>query len=93
MKRLIDITYQDIEMGDRGCENSCPIALALKREYDTENIGVTMEDNIPILWMDNEVLKLEDDMLKRVDKFIENFDRGGEDFPMTPEPFTLEVVE
>jgi len=93
MKRLIDITYQDIEMGDRGCENSCPIALALKREYDTENIGVTMEDNIPILWMDNEVLKLEDDMLKRVDKFIENFNRGGEDFPMTPEPFTLEVVE
>lgn len=90
MIRLIDITYEDIEMGDRGCENSCPIALALKREYDTENIGVTMEDNIPILWMDNEVLELEDDMLKRVDKFIENFDNQWEE---KPEPFTLEVVE
>ena len=90
MKRLIDITYQDIEMGDRGCENSCPIALALKREYDTENIGVTMEDNITILWMDNEVLNLEKDMLKRVDKFIEHFDKQWEE---KPEPFTLEVVE
>ena len=79
MIRLIDITYEDIEMGDRGCENSCPIALALKREYDTENIGVTMEDNIPILWMDNEVLNLEDDMLKRVDKFIEHFDNQWEE--------------
>ena len=90
MKRLIDITYQDIEMGDRGCENSCPIALALKREYDTENIGVTLEDSIPILWMDNEVLKLEDDMLKRVDKFIKHFDNQWEE---KSEPFTLEVVE
>ena len=90
MIRLIDITYEDIEMGDRGCENSCPIALALKREYDTENIGVTMEDNIPILWMDNEVLNLEDDMLKRVDKFIEHFDNQWEE---KPEPFTLKVVE
>ena len=45
-------------MGDRGCENSCPIALALKREYDTENIGVTLEKNNPVLYMDNDMLKI-----------------------------------
>lgn len=88
MIRLIDITYEDIEMGDRGCENSCPIALALKREYDTENIGVTLEKNNPVLYMDNDMLKINKDMLNRVMGFINDFDNGVDPFP-----FTLEVVE
>ena len=88
MIRLIDITYEDIEMGDRGCENSCPIALALKREYDTENIGVTLEKNNPVLYMDNDMLKINNDMLNRVMGFINDFDNGVDPFP-----FTLVVVE
>ena len=34
----IKITDEDITMGDRGCKSSCPIALALKREYNTDNV-------------------------------------------------------
>ncbi len=42
--KKVNITNEDITMGDRGCENSCPIALALRNEYNTTNISVVMED-------------------------------------------------
>ena len=89
MIRLIDITYQDIEMGDRGCENSCPIALALRHEYKTTNVSVEMKD-IPYIYVNDYALNMTSDMRNIVEKFIEHFDNQWEE---KPEPFTLEVVE
>jgi len=85
MKRLIDITYQDIEMGDRGCENSCPIALALRHEYNTTNVSVTMEDE-PYIYVNDDELDMTSDMRDIVDEFVKKFDTGKE-----VKPFTLEV--
>ena len=40
MRRLIDITSEDIKMGKRGDENTCAIALALQEAYNTLNVSV-----------------------------------------------------
>ncbi len=87
MKRLIDITYQDIEMGDRGCENSCPIALALRHEYKTTNVSVEMED-IPYIYVNGDELDMTSNMRDIVETFIQRFDSGQD-----VKPFTLEVEE
>ena len=44
MRRLIDITSEDIKMGKRGDENTCAIALALQEAYNTVNVSVQKED-------------------------------------------------
>ena len=49
MIRLIEVKDQDITMGDRGCSDSCAIALALRNEYG-QDVGceVRLEDNLEI---------------------------------------------
>ena len=44
MRRLIDITSEDIKRGNRGDENTCAIALALQEAYNTLNVSVQKED-------------------------------------------------
>ena len=83
--KKINITYQDIEMGDRGCENSCPIALALRHEYNTTNVSVIMEDE-PYIYVNDDELDMTSDMRDIVDNFIRKFDSG-----QNVKPFTLEV--
>jgi hypothetical protein len=83
--RKINITNEDITMGDIGCENSCPIALALRHEYNTTNVSVIMEDEAYIYVNDDE-LDMTSDMRDIVDEFVKKFDSGKE-----VKPFTLEV--
>ena len=83
----IKITDKDITMGDRGCKSSCPIALALKREYNTDNVLVEIED-IPYLYVNDYELDITSKMREKVEHFIEHFDNQWEEIP---EPFTLEV--
>ena len=44
MKRLIDITQKDIMNGVQGDCNRCAVALALRREYKTDDVEVTIAD-------------------------------------------------
>ena len=83
--RKINITNEDITMGDMGCENSCPIALALRHEYDTTNVSVIMED-IPYIYVNDDELDMTSDMRDIVSEFITKFDSGQE-----VKPFTLEI--
>jgi len=83
--RTINIIDEDITMGDRGCENSCPIALALRHEYKTTNVSVVMED-IPYIYVNDDELDMTSDMRDIVDNFIRKFDSG-----QNVKPFTLEV--
>ena len=83
--RTINIIDEDITMGDRGCENSCPIALALRHEYKTTNVSVVMED-IPYIYVNDDELDMTSDMRDIVDNFIRKFDSG-----QNVKQFTLEV--
>ena len=42
--KKIKITQHDINYGQQGCKNNCPIARALKRDYQTKNVEVDFDD-------------------------------------------------
>ena len=48
MIRLIDITQDDIKNGITDC-HKCAIALALKREYKTDDVEVYVDGGDPVL--------------------------------------------
>ena len=83
--KKINITNEDIGMGYRGCENSCPIAMALRHEYNTSNVSVMLEDR-PYIYVNDDELDMTSKMRDVVQKFIYNFDTGKE-----VKPFTLEI--
>jgi len=94
MIRLIDITDDDIKNGVQGECDKCAIALALRREYKTDDVGVTIEDGTtPCLQVNKKDLnfRYENDVLY----FIDCYDNMSteDDYFKTPKPFTLEVVE
>ena len=97
MRRLIDITSEDIKMGGKGDDTTCAIALALQESYDTLNVSVQKED-ITYLYVNNEELSLSKRMQKKVDDFVELFDTftNSNDYigreHKIPKPFTL-VIE
>ena len=83
--KKVNITNEDIAIGDRGCENSCPIAMALRHEYNTTNISVQIED-VPYIYVNDCEVDMTSKMRDVVEKFIYNFDNGKE-----VKPFTLEI--
>jgi len=93
MRRLIDITDDDINNGVQCDNHKCAIARALKREYKTDDVHVMVEDEDAILIVNKKELKYnyENDVLN----FIECYDNMSteDDYYLTPKPFTLEVVE
>ena len=95
MIRLIDVTHDDIKNGIQGDCNECAIALALRREYKTDDVGVFVHDETssPILTVGKNELKIkyENDVLD----FIDCFDNMGteDDYFKTPKPFTLQINE
>ena len=93
MIRLIDITQDDIINGVQGDCEKCAIALALKREYKTNNVKVLVHDDTstPILSIGSKELsiKYENDVLD----FIDCYDNMDDmDIP-SPKPFTLQINE
>ena len=95
MIRLIDITLSDILMGEPLDCDKCAIALALKREYNSNNVDVGIDNNhsTPYLYVNNKELNINYKMENEVYDFINNFDSRGDENFIEPEPFTLEVVE
>ena len=94
MIRLIDITDDDIKNGVQGECDKCAIALALKREYKTDDVFVHLTDDTstPCLQVNKKELnfRYENDVLD----FIDCYDyMGDDDYYPEPKPFTLEVVE
>lgn len=95
MIRLIDVTQNDIKNGVQGECNKCAIALALKREYKTDDVKVLVHDDTstPILSIGSKELsiKYENDVLD----FIDCYDNMSteDDCCKTPEPFTLQINE
>ena len=94
MIRLIDITQEDIDNGVPSDCNRCAIALALKREYKTDEVEVSVPDDYVSLCVGKNELNIryENDVLN----FIDCYDyKGDEDdyYHPPPKPFALEVVE
>ena len=93
MIRLIDITQNDIKNGVQGECDKCAIALALKREYKTNNVEVWVEGGDPILRVNDDDLNIDSFMESDVLDFIDCFDNQDNMDYASPKPFTLEVVE
>ena len=85
--RTINIIDEDITMGDKGCENSCPIALAIRNEYKTGDVSVEIED-MAYIYVNGDELDMTSNMRDIVETFIQRFDSGQD-----VKPFTLEVEE
>ena len=92
VKRYINITQDDIDKGVQCDSNKCAIALALKREYKTNDVKVCA-DNYPILIVNKNDLNISFKMDNDVLDFIDCYDNMDDmDIP-SPKPFTLEVIE
>tara|TARA_R100000734_G_C3276597_1_gene71271 strand:- start:48 stop:323 length:276 start_codon:yes stop_codon:yes gene_type:complete len=75
--KKIKITQHDINYGQQGCKNNCPIALALKRDYQTKNVEVDIDDtgeNLISIKVNNKKIKIDKTQEYFVDTFINDFD-------------------
>jgi hypothetical protein len=101
IKRYINITQDDIDKGVPNDCNRCAVALALKREYKTDDVEVLIQDGSYVLlcigknelnissYMDNDVL----DFIDLFDRYNKHdTDYVGREHKI-PKPFTLEVIE
>ena len=101
VKRYINITQDDIDKGVQCDSNKCAIALALKREYKTDDVEVLIQDGSYVsLCISKNELNISSYMDNDVLDFIDLFDRYNKhdtDYVgrehKIPKPFTLEVIE
>tara|TARA_Y100001938_G_scaffold58615_1_gene82048 strand:- start:82 stop:360 length:279 start_codon:yes stop_codon:yes gene_type:complete len=92
MIKKIDVTLQNINYGKQGCKNNCPIALALKRDYQTKNVEVDVDDtgeNLISIKVNNKKIKIDETQEDFVDTFIKDFD----DYRGYVNPFELRIDE
>ena len=93
---IVNVRQKDIDKGVRGSENSCPIALATGRAFNTHNvyvhyIGDDGHFSRLRIKVDNEYYSHSHiDKAEHCDNFIDWFDNGmlGED---GCEPFKFEI--
>ena len=88
----INITQHDINYGQKGCKNNCPIALALKRDYQTKNVEVDLDDygdDLVLIKINNKKFIVDETQTDFVDTFIKDFD----EYRGYVEPFTLRIIE
>ena len=88
----INITQHNINYCKKGCKNNCPIALALKRDYQTKNVEVDIDDkgdDLVLIKINNKKFIIDETQTDFVDTFIKDFDtwRGY------VEPFKLRIIE
>ena len=94
----VNVKQKDIDKGVRGSENSCPIALATRRAFNTHNVDVHYNDSgdeddnnfIKLrIKVDNEYYShYHIDEAEHCDNFIKWFDFGQED---DCQPFQFEI--
>ena len=88
----INITQHDINYGQKGCKNNCPIALALKRDYQTQNVEVDLDDygdDLVLIKINNKKFIIDETQTDFVDTFIKDFD----EYRGYVEPFKLRIIE
>ena len=101
IKRYINITQDDIDKGVPNDCNRCAVALALKREYKTDDVEVCIQDGSYVsLCIGKNELNISSYMDNDVLDFIDLFDRYNKhdtDYVgrehKIPKPFTLEVIK
>ena len=91
MIRFIEITQDDIANGIPYDCKQCAIALALKREYKTNNVAVYVPDDYISLRVGKNELNMRYQMEQDVMDFIDLFDGYSDD--KLAKPFTLEIIE
>jgi len=90
--KQINITQHNINYGKKGCKNNCPIALALKRDYQTKNVEVDIDDSgddLVLIKINNQKIKIDETQEDFVDTFIKDFD----DYRGYVKPFNLRIIE
>ena len=90
--KQIYITQHNINYGKKGCKNNCPIALALKRDYQTKNVEVDIDDkgdDLVLIKINNQRIKIDETQEDSVDTFIKDFD----EYRGYVEPFKLRIIE
>ena len=90
--KKINITQHDINYGQQGCKNNCPIARALKRDYQTKNVEVDIDDtgnDLVSIKINNKKIKIDETQEDFVDTFIKDFD----DYRGYVNPFKLRINE
>ena len=92
MIRFIEITQDDIANGIPSDCNKCAIALALKREYKTDDVEVSIPfDEYVSLCVGKNELNIRYEMEQDVMDFIDLFDNYRDD--EVAKPFILEIRE
>tara|TARA_Y100000114_G_C11612590_1_gene255816 strand:+ start:358 stop:633 length:276 start_codon:yes stop_codon:yes gene_type:complete len=90
--KKIKITQHDINYGQQGCKNNCPIARALKRDYQTKNVEVDIDDtgnDLVLIKVNKKKIKIDETQEDFVDTFIRDFD----DYRGYVNPFELRIDE
>jgi hypothetical protein len=98
-KKKIEITQKDIDKGIGGSCNHCAIAIALKRQFKTDDIYVGMlEGESAVIQIKKRFIRINEEDQETVNDFIIDFDNFrdyknlGMDMPK-PEPFSFELEE
>jgi hypothetical protein len=92
MIRFIEITQDDIANGIPYDCKQCAIALALKREYKTDDVEVSIPEDYVSLCVGKNELNIRYQMEQDVMDFIDLFDGSSGDDQLA-KPFTLEIIE
>ena len=92
MIRFIEVTQDDINNGVPSDCNKCAIALALKREYKTDDVKVSIPEDYVSLCVGKNELNIRYQMEQDVMDFIDLFDGSSGDDQLA-KPFTLEIIE
>ena len=91
MIRYIEVTQEDINNGLPSDWNKCAIALALKREYKTDDVEVSVPEDYVSLCVGSKELYVDYNMDNKLLDFIDLFDCYNEH--NIAKPFTIEVIE
>ncbi len=91
MIRFIEVTQDDINNGIPSDCSKCAIALALKREYKTDDVEVSIPEDYVSLCVGKNELNIRYEMEQDVMDFIDLFDNYRDD--EVAKPFTLEIRE
>lgn len=101
----IKITQKDIDKGIGGSCNHCAIAIALKRQFKTDDVyvGVPEGENV-MIQINKKIFKIDEGDIGEVDNFIIDFDNYQDYLNLKmheddlfglvkPEPFSFEIEE
>lgn len=90
MKHTINVTQRDIDKGEQGNTQSCPIARAMKRKFKTDSVRVGVYVASMRSTKTNEFGTKIIDLPAAATRFIVDFD-GVQVTPVAPFKFEVEV--